>query len=705
MWSAKKVPALLTGILVLCAVASPRPVLAARDDDSSEFGEDLYDFTQDRMMNLEDDRRQTRSDLIDEIKELKQQRAELKGKKEDKDQIKDIKKQIEQLEGEKAYLNRLKTEAFGQINSDSRVTTKILPNVQDMDLGKAEKDHNAQLDQEFAAQAAKWKADAGTSPEVKRALGNLNRDGFEKFASNAQGANVLSKLQEDWKKQADAKPLEVEKIIELKDSPFDLVAKVEKTGDKWSLKYDLKVRDNLSSLSEKALPSSIRKKFKNESEIHDFLDKQVRPLVNSKSVDIDLKGKDLNDPASKRAIEDALKRAVDTSHNELLFGKADAALRSGIKDKLEERYGTSDTSEVSQKKDELKEAQNGEGKREDIAELEAKQRIAEWLRSNDPGKKTACEVIADVFKLKESESGWKKLPSKTQQQCAEYSPEERARVAHEEKTKKDEARKLAEAAKESEPSDESGSNPAASEADAQFRQLVQYCLGYYRNMGAQSGMKSIVDTVGPIYNALEKQGLGCKTYARFMGELSDPNMLSFMPPNALQEKAFEIVHPTDDEGRPLQPLTREELKKELKCLDSMVTMAGGSLGMVMGKAGELSPMGLQDPNIQKDPKLQQLYRMFQAATELQAAVRGEIGARGEINQSRFRAVGPNGQGGAGAPVVGPPGSVGVDAGAGAVGSTRGDPAATTDAARERRGLAPLSPGPTSGSGSTTRPRH
>jgi len=128
-------------------------------------------------------------------------------------------------------------------------------------------------------------------------------------------------------------------------------------------------------------------------------------------------------------------------------------------------------------------------------------------------------------------------------------------------------------------------------------------------------------------------------------------------------------------------------------------MAGGSLGMVMGKAGELSPMGLQDPNIQKDPKLQQLYRMFQAA------VRGEIGARGEINQSRFRAVGPNGQGGAGAPVVGPPGSVGVDAGAGAVGSTRGDPAATTDAARERRGLAPLSPGPTSGSGSTTRPRH
>jgi hypothetical protein len=709
MWSAKKVPALVTGLLMSIALSPGH----ARADASDE---DLYDFVQDRMTSFGDDRKEMRSQLKDEIDELKDKRAELKRKKEDKDKIKEIEAEIEQLKAEKELVEKLKSNVFNKIDSDSEFKTKLQPVFESADVQKAYEEakskHKSDLSPVYENFVKEKIADlqkATQTDDVKKQIAALEKvkDSSASLDASASGADneTLKGVREEWSKKKDDHekngPSELElRTVELENSPFDLVAKLErKDGDKWALKYDLKVKSDLGSVSDKVLTKKIRDDFKDTESIRDFLEKQVATQVNGKSINLDLKGKKLDDPAAKAEIERALKDAVKLSHKDLLYGDKDAALRSGVEDMLESRYGSDDTSEISQKKDELKEYKDNPDKREELAELEAKQRVAEWLRSNEPGNRSACEVIVEVFKLNDESSGlanWKKLPSATQQQCAEHSPEVKIKAAEAEKKRKLEeskARKEAEAGAEKQQRDVSSeADEAQAKADAEFKQLVQYCLGYYRNQSAQSGMKSIVDTVGPIYDALQKQGLGCKFFGEFMGQLSDPNILAYLPPNALQEKAFDIVHATsaDKEGN-------EVLKKELKCLDTMVSMAGNSLGMVMGKAGELSPYGLQDPKIQADPKLQQLYRYFQAASELKAAVQGEIGARGQANQQRFQSVGgPNG-----GPMM--PGSVGVSGGGGLqTQGASGNAQRGGDAARERRGLQPASP--SAGSPGSTQPR-
>lgn len=698
---------LATVFVSTVALIAARPAFAASDSGD----QDLFEYLQDRMTDSGDSRKERREALTEDYNSFLEQRRNLQSRKTDRDAVKEIKADLKQLEGEEQLVQKLKSQVFSQINTETEVKAKIQSQIDADSFAKAVAADQKKYDDEFA-KFIKEESDslAKTDPKAAEQLKGIVDKGGHYGDLEKASADALKQAKVDWAKKKENVETDGGVVIALKDSPFDLVAKFEQKDDKWLLSYDIKVKDDLNSVSKNVLTKSIREKFKSDEELKNFLKDQIGPVISDKSVEIDLKGKDLHDPAASAGITNALRAAVQRSSGELLFGKTDAAARAGLEDLVKERYSNDDTSDKSKKKQELKDATDNPDKRADLADLKAKQDVALWLRNNDPGTKTPCEVIAEVFHLKgeEAAANWKRLSPDTQQNCPEYSPEIKAKAAAEEKAKKDEERKLAQAAEgESAKSDPRGSeaDDAQVKADAEFRKLVAYCLSAYRNQAAQSGMQSIVDTVGPIYDALQKQGLGCSTYGQLMGELSDPNLLAYMPPNALQEKAFDIVHPTNDDGAPVSGMSNADLKKEQKCLNNMVAMAGNSLGMVMGKAGELSPAGLQDPNIQKDPKLQQLYRIFQAATALQAAVQNEIGTRGAINQSGFRAVGPGAVNGR---PIGPPGSVGVDGGAPGVGvgTSTGADRGGDEAARARRGLSPVSPRPMTGGnsgGAVTRP--
>ena len=427
-------------------------------------------------------------------------------------------------------------------------------------------------------------------------------------------AKQTSEVEEKKRVLAAAKSGEtsVFKEVDVPNTMMKLVGELRTTKDgNHEIVYNLKA--NINEFTK--LPDKVRKNM-SDLEIAEYFDKKIGKNVGSTYLIEGLLDASSLDAALKQAHED----------------KAVASVLENFKQRSEdEKYEAEST--LKDKQEDYKEKTDGREKARELKEARAKEKVATWLQSHSAKKPNGedmdpCEVLIKAV-------GWKDLPEKAQQQCADQAPEKAAKKTETDKSAADAQRAQVE--------------KQMADTNNQLLGLVQHCLGLYRNQNAQSANRSVIDTIQPIYEQMLKQGFSCEFFSEMIGQsvINGANPVADITLNqddaVSQSQRIVTTTMKTKEGN-------EKLERERSCTAKIMQIAANSLALAAGS----SPMGLADPALQSDPKVQQLLRYQSTSIALLAALDRERQARLDEANNKFGGLnnGANGVRPQGVPTVG-----------------------------------------------------
>lgn len=418
------------------------------------------------------------------------------------------------------------------------------------------------------------------------------------------------------------KPDEMSTKLALPGSPFVVIAKFSSGDDKKPvMHFEIEVgnENEFSDEARKLGPEKLKK----------LLEPINAELRKSGGENFQIPADLMKDPEhmDKDKLRD-FAAGVVSSATKRAFVDSEGSARKAVAS-LEDNFNpSSSSSEAAKLNRRVEEAGGSPSRIQEMRKLDLTSAVANWLRRNDPTGLSTCEIYEKALP---ADAIW---PDDAEEECANPSEEEDAPTLRKKDAKGGDK---ADALKKKKKGEDDGDDDKESfdkklkvldekrtkdfeekskDLASNFEAIAQYCLSMYRNQAAQSGMKSIVDTVGPAWQQMLKQGMTSKMFAEMIGDVVTGDMtLDADSP----VRAGRIVRSV--------PLTKEgydELLQERESVGKILKISGNLLAQLAAS----SPLGLMDPALQMDPKVQQLMAYHKAATTLNRSITDEINNRG-----------------------------------------------------------------------------
>ncbi len=357
--------------------------------------------------------------------------------------------------------------------------------------------------------------------------------------------------------------------------------------------------------------------------------------------------------------EESWKKALGSAHRQILLG-SEGVLKDTMADLLFETDKSKEGSALAEKYFELSELSNSTEREDAKRDLLAKRAVLAFMRANNTDGMDFCTIIIRAMGggdgKKSKNDGFKNLPRRAKQDCAEHDPELIAKKEAE--ASEEDARAKAEFAEQMQ------------RENAALVGAIQGCRAMAQSQGQQQPQnQSLVDAVQPIYEAMLKKGFTSEFYAQMIGDSLVAGAFNDITVNTddLVGRAGKIVKST-----PRTKEGNEKLLSERETNAKIMQIAANTLGMV----ASASPMGLNEPQIAQDPKVMQLMKALANSTAVVTAIDGALQERRDADKAKYFGGSNSGQlaGGAANPAVMSPVTGGqVGGGAASAGSIQNRP--------------------------------
>jgi len=382
-------------------------------------------------------------------------------------------------------------------------------------------------------------------------------------------------------------------------------------------------------------PSSIRRKFEKMDDVavNKFLSDQLNTGLEKETYAIG-KVEDLQKDETKRnATFQGLGRELSSHASIKVFGAATSSSMNTVLRERLEKLGSrnKDLSDIWELNEQISRESDERGRRETLADLQAKLDVAKALRNNPKlaQDKEPCEVLIGII----GKERFQKLSSASQMDCESHiKKEEVAKVENQ-------------SDEEADMKDRALQSQQALQYHNQLLALAQGCLARAQQMGQTSAAASPqITLVRSLYNALVSRGAGCTYFGAMMGDIvresapedaltaqlykDNPSLMmdAGVETGEYGEKAKEVVK------RQTPPATSgvDKLLKQRECLAKMESLAGMSLQSLssFSSSGGLPPEALQDANVRQMMKFHEASKALIGAIDEELMVRNQSGAGG-----------------------------------------------------------------------------
>lgn len=535
----------------------------------------------------------------DDLSDLTARQKEV-GKRPRVSETSDIKKQIAVEKAKLYFLREMRSSIVKKVDAE-----KIKLAVE-LAVGNAEV--KKKLDDDLSS-STKSIGDLKSSIQTREVQAKQKQDEAKPVAPDSP---EHKKIMEDAAKLEADLAADRKTLVSLEQTKVDLEAKQKAIDQGVQLENGLKVKAVVDTLSDGKKKVKVNLEFE-PSENTKRLPKEVSDNLSAeemKALIEDKVGENLFDRtyAKDKKKEDIVKdMASDPVRNDIsktADGKiADARTEIGSKD--------DPNSELGKKQIELDE-KNGVGKEDELRDLDAKKKIASYIKANPSAKEMdPCDLVMKAV-------GWSALSTKSRQECSEKDPALQKKDKAVADSLNSENKKVQEAAQ--------------SARAKELLELQQHCEGLYRQRAMQESTNQVTQPIDALMDKLVLQYNSSELYASICAPQTGEGADAF--------DASIVVDPHAEAARLAQRMLTdsEKLQKERDAVSLVMRRSIYSLersGNMMGGALTANAQtGMLDMTQMKaaDAKVQRMAAIYNCSKSILDAIDAAIAQRRlEIN--------------------------------------------------------------------------